>query len=61
MNKRKINITDFGFTEEQWAALDEERKLHFRNRDAYQRNRDKRLKRQHEYYDRKKAEQQKGT
>ena len=49
MNRRKFDIAMFGFTEETWAALDEDRKLHYRNRAHYQRNKAKRQAYQREY------------
>lgn len=50
MNKRKFDIADFGFTEEEWAALPEDRRLHFANRARYQRNKPRLQARQREYH-----------
>jgi hypothetical protein len=48
--KRKFNPADFGFTEEQWQALSDERKLHFRARAYHMRNGDRRREYQREYH-----------
>lgn len=38
MGRRIFNPAEYGFTEKEWAALPEDRRLHFRTRDHYKRN-----------------------
>lgn len=52
-----FDITQFGFTEEQWAALPEDRRIHFSNRATYQRKKAEKQAYGREYHRRKKAEQ----
>lgn len=62
MTKRLVNPAEFGFSEEEWAALSEERRMHFSNRAHYQRNKEKRQAYQREYYHRNKEQpDSKGT
>lgn len=61
MSRRKFSPLDFGFTEAEWAALSEDRKLHFRNRAHYIRNKEKRQRYQREYNRRKKEKAREQT
>lgn len=48
-NKRKFDPSMFGFSEEEWAKLDEQRKIHFRSKAYYQRNSEKKRAYQRDY------------
>lgn len=49
MSKRKINPADYGFTEETWAALDDDTRAGYRYKAYYQRNKEQRQAYQREY------------
>lgn len=50
MNGRRFDIAEFGFTEEQWKALPEDRRKHFADRARYRRLREQKLTYQREYW-----------
>lgn len=49
MSPRKFDVSDFGFTEEQWRRLDEQRKRYFVRRAYYHRNIERARAYQREY------------
>lgn len=56
MSKRKFNPSEAGFSEEEWAKLDDQRKVHFRQKAYYQRNKVRKRAYQREYDKAKKLE-----
>lgn len=56
MSKRKFDPSQFGFSEEQWAQLDEQRRVHYRQRAYYQRNIERKRAYQRDYDRLKKLE-----
>lgn len=49
MSPRKIDPAKYGFTEEQWRALDEDTRAQYCLRDYYQRNKEAKQTYQREY------------